>query len=256
MSPNIADMLSPFRTPITDCYECGVEVPTLPCNRDKTTDIKVAGLFLKRILNDLRVIWNLLSLGYTSQAGSVSAAAFENCLIVNCIAGNVGRTNRFLKSTSGQSPWSVTELCRMYTKQLQKKSDAQDTSDWEVLYSQYMWLCKLKHPSLGSATHDALATGISENEYTIMAAPDDRTEDLPSKSFVLAVAVLRTEEAIESFADAKELDYEHTRVSNWRRRLDSIAGNLDQAVDPIIRRSNLPFDYKGVPRRRRFKERD
>ena len=44
-SPKIAEMLKPFVRPITDCYECGVEVPTLPCKHETTKDIGVAALF-------------------------------------------------------------------------------------------------------------------------------------------------------------------------------------------------------------------
>jgi hypothetical protein len=69
-SPKIAEMLKPFEKPITDCYECGVEVPTLPCKREATKDIGVAALFLKRALNDLRATWNLLLLGYQLDVGT------------------------------------------------------------------------------------------------------------------------------------------------------------------------------------------
>ncbi len=41
-SPKMAKMLKPFSKPITDCYECGVEAPTLDCKREKTEDIGVA----------------------------------------------------------------------------------------------------------------------------------------------------------------------------------------------------------------------
>jgi len=51
-STKIVEMLKPFVQPITDCYECGVEVPTLPCKHETTKDIGVAALFLKRSLND------------------------------------------------------------------------------------------------------------------------------------------------------------------------------------------------------------
>jgi len=83
-APKIAKALKPFSRPVTDCYECGVEVPTLSGKHKNTADLRVAGLFLKRVLNDLRATWDLLLLGYTSQAGSVAAAAFENTLIISC----------------------------------------------------------------------------------------------------------------------------------------------------------------------------
>ena len=144
-SPKIAKMLKPFHKPVTDCYECGVEVPTLSCKREKRLDIGVTGLFLKRILNDLRATWNLLLLGYTSQAGSVAAAAFENALIIDCVAGNISRAKKMLANKSGGSPWPVADLCKMYAcytieeeiKTGKPISEQEKETYWKVLYSQY-----------------------------------------------------------------------------------------------------------------------
>lgn len=233
-SPKIAEMLKPFRQPITDCYECGVEVPTLPCKREATKDIGVAALFLKRTLNDLRAIWNLLLLGYTSQAGSVAAATFENALAISCIAGNINRTEQFLKSAS-ELPWSVADLCRMYASQTKRGENY-----WEVLYSQYKWLCKVKHPTIPSALHDAFSVSLTESEYIVMGAPDTREEDLPNKAFILSVTILKVTEAIESFALARRLDFEKRNVVSWQNRLASIVTNLDTAVDPLVKMP-LPF---------------
>ena len=211
MSPKIAKMLEPFSRPMTDCYECGVEVPTLSCKREKELDIAVTGLFLKRVLNDLRATWNLLLLGYTSQAGSVAAAAFENALIINCVAGRIDRAKKMLANKSSRSPWSVANLCKMYARYMIEEeirtgkpiSKQENETYWKVLYSQYEWLCKLKHPNMPSALHDAASISVTEAEYGIMAAPDDRIEDLPSKAFVLSVTLLRVAEAVESFALAR-----------------------------------------------------
>jgi len=251
-SPKIANMLKPFHKPITDCYECGVEVPTLSCKREKGLDIAVTGLFLKRVLNDLRATWNLLLLGYTSQAGSVAAAAFENALIINCVAGDIERAKKLLANKSGRSPWSVANLCKMYAhytieeeiKAGKPTSKQEKETYWKVLYSQYEWLCKLKHPTLPSALHDARSVSLTGDEYIIMAAPDTRIEDLPSKAFILTVTALRVKEAIDSFALARELDYKQPNVISWKKRFDSIVANLDKAVDPIMKMP-LPFNYKG-----------
>jgi len=251
-SPKIAKMLKPFSRPVTDCYECGVEVPTLNCKREKGPDICVAGLFLKRLLNDLRATWNLLLLGYTSQAGSVAAAAFENAFIIICVAGNNHKARRLLSSKSGGSPWSVAELCKMYTSQLEREgeelekrlADLKGVAYWEILYAQYQWLCNLKHPTIPSVLHDALSVSWTRDEYTIVAAPDVRVEDIPNKAFIITTSVLHTWEAIESFALARGLDEEDSNVISWKKRFDSIVTNLDKAVDPIMKMP-LPFDYKG-----------
>jgi len=252
-SPKIAKMLKPFHKPVADCYECGVEVPTLPTlsNQERTEDIRVAGLFLKRLLNDLRAVWNLLLLGYTSQAGSVAAAAFENALIVSCVAGNIQRAEKLL-SSAGNSPWQVANLCKMFTHQLKGSKQAEKTSSaledesyWKALYAQYRWLCKVKHPTISSAIHDAFSVSLDGDEYIIMAAPDTRIENLPSKAFILSVTILRVKEAIESFALAREIDYKDDRAASWQERFDTISKDLDKAVDPLIKKTRLPFDYKG-----------
>lgn len=256
-SPKIAKMLKPFHEPVQDCYECGVEVPTLSCKREKGLDITVTALFLKRVLNDLRAIWNLLMLGYTSQAGSVAAAAFENAFIIICVADNEDRAKKLLSSKSSRSPWSVAELCKMYTSQLEREgnelkkrsADLKGAAFSEILYAQYQWLCNLKHPTIPSVLHDAFSVSLIGDEYTIMAAPDTRMEDLPSKTFVLTVTVLHITEAIESFALARKLDDKDSNVIAWKKRLGSILTNLDKASKPIMKKTYLPFDHKGRIRR-------
>ena len=252
-SKKIVKMLKSFSQPITDCYECGMEVPTLDCRREKTKDIAIAALFFKRLLNDLRATWNLLLLGYTSQAGSVAAAAFENALIASCIAGDAQRAEQLWNHESGGSPWSVSKLCKMYIYHLKeqdiKYGKASSEKDYAILsaalYAQYQWLCKVKHPTLPSALHDAFSVSLLGDEYLIMAAPDTRMEDLPNKAFILCVTILRVIETIDSFALARELDCEKANVIAWKKRFDSITINLDKAVDPIMKEMPLPFDYRG-----------
>jgi hypothetical protein len=257
-SHKIAEMLKPFHRPVEDCYECGVEVPTLSGKREKEIDISVTAIFLKRLLNDLRATWNLLLLGYTSQAGSVAAAAFENAMIINCLACNIEKTEKILASKSGEPPWSVKDMCTFYTRHLNeeaKKSgkisdEVKDEAYREVLYSQYKWLCKIKHPTIPSVLHDAFSVSLTGDEYIIMAAPDVREEDLPSKAFIITVTVLRVKEAIDSFALARELNYENTSVTLWKGRLDSIIPNLDKAVTPVMKMP-LPFNYRGYMLKRK-----
>lgn len=219
-SPKIAEVLRPFLRPITDCYECGVEVPTLPCRAQTTKATRVAALFMKRLLNDLRATWNILLLGYTSQAGAVAAAAFENALVVSCTAGSIDRAEQCLKSQTGL-PWSIAALCRMDASQT-----TEDKDYWRVLYAQYQWLCKVKHPTLPSVLHDAFSVS------------------LDGKAFILSVTILRVKEAIDRFAVARDLDTTAPRAVLWQERMDSIITNLDAAVDPITAKP-LPFSYDG-----------
>lgn len=213
----------------------------LPLRIANTTDLRVAALFWKRTLNDVRAIWNLLLLGYTSQAGSVAAAAFENALIVSCVAGNIGRAGKLLKSKTGDSPWRVIDLCKMHVKQQMqeeaKKSEKPFSEKdfelrWRELYSGYMWLCKVKHPTMASALHDAFSVCL-ENEFIIMAAPDVRAEDLPNKAMILATIVNHILGATHRFASACEIDRENARVISWQERLDSIVPDLEKAMEPL-----------------------
>jgi hypothetical protein len=250
-SSKIAEMLRPFFAIVTDCYECGVEVATLSCRHMKTKDVKVAALFLKRSLNDLRAVWNLLMLGYTSQAGTVAAAAFENSLLANCISGHADRAEKMLKSKSGESPWTLADLCKFEAAHATDRdeesaeilSDRQYDAYWRRLYTQYSWLCNLKHPSLPSALHDASAVLSKQNEFIIMAAPDSRNEDLPNKVLILTVTILRLHEAIASFADARQLDLKDPEVVAWRERFNSTMSNLLKVVDPYTQ-SPLAFQVK------------
>jgi len=48
--------LEPFHPPFRDCYEAGVQASTLPAERHRAADMRLAALFLKRALNDLRSV--------------------------------------------------------------------------------------------------------------------------------------------------------------------------------------------------------
>jgi hypothetical protein len=67
----LGTQLSAFEQPITDCYEAGVEVATIVGKRNHEQDMRIAAMFLKRTLTDLRSVWILLCSGYTSQAAAV-----------------------------------------------------------------------------------------------------------------------------------------------------------------------------------------
>jgi len=258
-SPKLAKVLGPFSRPVANCYECGVEVPTLPSKRAQTKDIGVAALFLKRTLNDLRATWNLLLQGYTSQAGSVAAAAFENALIVTCIAGDADRANLLITSKSGESPWSVADLCKMHMRQAQEQAEKCGKSfserefdlSWRELYAQYAWLCKIKHPTMPSALHDAFSVSLKEEEYIVMAAPDTRPEDTPNKAMILVATINRILAAIRKFASACEIDLGHSRVISWQKRLDSVIPDIKEAMKPLwskplpvsIRNTKLAREY-------------
>jgi hypothetical protein len=250
----ITKMLQPFLRPVIDCYECGVEVPTLPCKqKERDTNTTIAALFLKRSLNDLRATWNLLLSGYTSQAGSVAAAGFENAMAVCCLVDNTIAAEKLFNIKLAKLNLSVAELCKMHYANVSINQDSylgkNKVENWEVLYSQYQWLCKVKHPTIPSAAHDAFAVSISKDEFAIVAAPDTRIEDLPNKAFIISVLVMRTAQAIANFGHKIGIDSSASNVISWRSRFESIAINLDKAVRPVMK-TPLPFSYNGrIPRK-------
>lgn len=226
----ISEMLAPYNKPIENCYECGVEVPTLPCKRSKEIDLLLSALFLKRSLTDLRAIWLLLLQGYTSQAGSIAAATFENALMSSCIAGDLGRAEKLSKSETGESPWKVVDLCKIMAKQSEIEakiinkpySQANFEIEWMELYGSYKWLCKIKHPTIPSTLHDAFAASVKSEEYVVMAVPDLRPDDLPNKFTILSITISRIHAAIRNFAFSCELNYEDDRVQKWLQGFNSI----------------------------------
>lgn len=190
----LKDALKPFIEPVSDVYECGIEVVTLPSGIHNHIHLKMAALFLKRALSDLRGVWHLLSTGYTSQAGSLAAAL-----------------------TPGDFK-----------------------ARWNELYSAYEWLCKIKHPTLASVSHDASSTKLDEETYVVAAIPDLRTEDLPNKFTILAIIVARLHSAIRSFALEAGCGGEDSRVIKWSARLNSIIPNSMKAMK-TINGLRLPF---------------
>jgi hypothetical protein len=103
--------LSDFEKPITDCYEAGVEAATIVGKRNHEEDMRIAAMFLKRTLTDLRSVWILLCSGYTSQAAAVCAALFEHALSVNCLAGHVENAKQLLKTSDGEATRRPPSLC-------------------------------------------------------------------------------------------------------------------------------------------------
>ncbi len=77
---------------------------------------------------------------------------------------------------------------------------------WREIYSSYKWLCKIKHPTLRSASHDAGSSSLTEKDYVVMASPDIRNEDLVVKAAVLMVSFSRVYEAIRQFVLALDCE--------------------------------------------------
>jgi len=244
----IEKVLKPFEEPIEKLYECGIEIATL---KRKTTDLseglKIGGIFLKRCLTDLRSIWGLLQIGYTSQAACVAAATFENALLVEAISIDCDKARVFMNTESGDSPWSVVNLCKFYADQARQEAIILEESftekeyelTWMQLYSAYKWLCKIKHPTIPSAIHD-MGTSLLDDRYVIMAVPDTREEDIPNKYTILVIVANRIRSAIRKFAFGSDIDFQDEGVKNWLQRFNSILEDLKKIYDSD-NLSKLPF---------------
>jgi hypothetical protein len=241
--------LAPFEASARTCYESGVQASTLQGKRHGASDMMFAALFLKRALNDLRSTWVLLEIGYTSQAASVAASLFENALAVPCLAGNKSNAQKLANSTSGDLPWSPQQLARLLARQWQEeghisktKFDKEDyESAWREIYSGYKWLCKIKHPTLPSAVHDASSTLLASSQYAVLAAPDLRTEDLAVKATVLAIVINRVREAIRSFVFALNCDTTTPDYKRFVERMQEVAAGVKEAFK-VLATQPLPFD--------------
>lgn len=242
----LTTQLAPFQMPISNCYEAGVQAPTLKGKRHHNDDMRLAALFLKRTLNDLRSTWLLAGMGYTSQAASVCAALFEHGLAVNALAGHPQNAKKLLKTKSGDLPWSPIELSKILAEQHREEAGVTKRSfkkteyeqAWREVYSAYKFLCKIKHPTIRSAAHDAFSASVREDEYVVMAAPDLRPEDLPLKATILMIAVSRTYQAIRRFALALKCDSESPAYKDFIGRMSGI---VPAAVEAYKRLASSPL---------------
>lgn len=232
---------------VIDCYECGIEVPTLPNMGKRTDDIKIAALFLKRCLNDLRALWNLLVMGYSTQAGTIAAALFENALIINCVLSNSKRAAELRRSQSGHIPWTVADICKYHILEINSADNSSKDIEYQTacLYAHYVWLCMLKHPNMQSVLHDALVTNTPGEGYCIMASPDARKEDIPIKLTILLISINRLTNAIDSFSKACKIDRTNEQVVKWQKKFDSIVPLISNIIDQYESQS-LPINIEGT----------
>ena len=238
----LKEQLGYFEAGFSLCAEAGAEVPTLAHSQRGSLRLKFSALFLKRMLNDLRSVWIMLIRGYTSQSASVAASLFENSLAIQCIVGDDGRALRLSRDPSGELPWAVAEMCRMIINDEKANGNlgSKGAGDWRVLYSHYVWLCGIKHPTLGQTIHDAGATSDGKGSYAIMALPDARQENLDIKKLVCLIALSSTLAAIGSFAKGAGVDLCTERGKHFAAKIERIRTLLSEKLtsNPAL---NIPF---------------
>lgn len=238
-SHKLKEVILPYEKPLQDLYECGVEVVTLKSVRSPNSneDLRMAALFLKRCLTDLRAIWRLLNIGYTSQAASIAAATFEYALQVSAISGRLDRVQIIKQASEIDSPWRPKKLCQMEAQEILKEAkktgkeiaDSQYENIINHLYDQYKWLCKIKHPTLLSAQYDAYSSGTGNGEYVVMAVPDFGEIDLYIKYKILNIVIERVQTAVRKYSYCMGLNHEDKKVLNWIERFNRIKPAMIEA---------------------------
>jgi hypothetical protein len=163
--------LKGYERAIQNCLEAGDLVACL-----RTKNQNICGLYLKRVLNDLRCIWLLIQSGYTSQAATVGASQSENTHVVKLIANKEERAKLFEGTDFAEKlPWRIEEMRQELAKDAIATGQSNSSFDetWKLDYSIYRWFCEIKHTTLRVALLDSGSVSSKEG-FVIMVAPDRR----------------------------------------------------------------------------------
>jgi len=202
--------LQPYDESFQDTYEAGLLAPILRKKEKNNIDPRLAALFLKRALNDLRGVWILLSKGYTSQAASIAASLYESSLATICLLQSSENIEALLADPHREIPWSITEMAKMVVRSEGRTAGPEFENAWRALYAHYVWLCQIKHSTPDSVAHDTVASSMEGKGYAVMALPNVREEDLSTKAMVAFIAISRCIECIETFAMHSDSDVSST----------------------------------------------
>lgn len=238
---DVAAQLKPFSKPLCDCYEAGVQSQFLPCRRRSSADLRVAALYLKRVLMDLRATWLLCIRGYTSQAASLAASLYENALAVEVIAGDPARARQCVGKPGGDLPWTIRKLTqlRVAKREILAKSrgdtltDDERLSAGEITYFTYRWLCKMKHPTVPALLHEASGTKVDDSTFVVMALPNAHEDDRTLKGLILTHVALEAKAAIQAFADAGEPTKSSPEYLDYAPRIAGVTPNLSLAFHEV-----------------------
>ena len=196
----VSEQIEAFASAFRDAYEAGVIIPVLRVPEFRGVDVRAAALFHKRALNDLRGVWILLRMGYTSQAASVAASLYESALAVSCLLQSDENVKALMTDPHLEVPWSITEMAKMVVCAEGKDPKSSDhEQQWQALYAHYVWLCQIKHSSSQSVLHDASGTML-EKGYVVMALPNVTEADISVKAMVAVISLHRICDCTERFA--------------------------------------------------------
>jgi hypothetical protein len=204
-------------------------------------------MFLKRTLTDLRAVWTLLMDGYTSAAAAVAAALYEHALAVSAVAGHPDRSKEVIGSPLGDLPWSPTRLAQLLAEQESKvyapgtEADLMYERTWRETYGGYKFLCKIKHPTMRHSVPALGNTDLGDGEFVVMAAPDNRPQDVPLKATVLMIATTRSFDAVNAFGLARRLRVESSQYKSFDAKMTRVGPALRLAFQSATASFPLPF---------------
>lgn len=233
--------LEPFNDPVRDCYEAGVQSQCLPGGRRSTNDLRVAALYLKRVLMDLRATWLLCMQGYTSQAASVAASLLENALASEVVSGDPDAAEQCMQDPTGGLPWSVRDMTRLRVSKRESAAELagkpfteeERVPAGEVTYFTYRWLCKMKHPTTPSLVHEASGTRLDAGTFVVMAFPNVHENDLTLKGLILTNAILEAKASIRAFSEAHDPDRDSSVHRDFAHRMERITPRLARAFHNV-----------------------
>lgn len=191
---------------VRNCVEAGALAPTLKAKNHGEPRFLAAGPFLKRSLTDLRSLWLLIQLGYTSQAACIAASLYENALTAAVLADSEELTKEASSTKYSEIPWSAKKLAQLDAKRALRimykgkhYPDKKYEDNWTISYFNYKWLCQIKHPTWQSAFHDVKSSLLNDKEYAIFPIPCNHKEDMHLKYAILGNSVSKTLEAVKSY---------------------------------------------------------
>lgn len=236
------NLLSDFAPAFRDAYDLGFLVATLKPKNTTILDLNFAALFLKRILNDLRVVWRLLLSGYTSQAAAVAATLYESALASICLTLSQKDIDKYSSMPSGEIPWNKAEMAKKVARADKRVTSGPDQEElWKAIYKHYTWLCGIKHASRSSLIHDAKASEIPGRGFVVMAIPNLSEQDLEFKAGVALISLIYTLDSVRAFANALGYDDDFPDEFGFKQtyqRAREASGNL---FDKYLNKSKIKF---------------
>ncbi len=189
------------------CLECANQLPFL-VKQNKA--LSFSGFFLKRAMNDLWVIKKLIRSGFTSQAASIECSLLEQCAYVHLILEDPELEKDIRAKISSTELSNYGNPMELF-EQVEKRRGSSP-------YPLYKWLCKLKHPSLITVSHEARSLG-NEEKYFIVVSPNANENDLGNKRYILVTAMIELHGTIRNFSEKGLLDTRQEEGKDWIKKM-------------------------------------